>query len=172
MEFEDLNSKGITVTGASADLTKAFDEIQRELLYTLLRKGGFPERVLRAYVNFQENLLVYNAVGQGLGLPYHRPCSIPQGCPLSMAFMAFIMRPWVMKMNHLGAKPRVLADDIMVSIAGAGSFDRFVPIFNDTLQYCKDLGARVAPDKSFTFSTDKKVRKQNRTLLGAHRCGA
>ena len=59
-----------------------------------------------------------------------------------------------------GAKPRVLADDIMVSVAGAESYETFVPIFNATLQYCKDLGARVAPDKSFTFSTDKKVRKK------------
>ena len=65
-----------------------------------------------------------------------------------------------MMMNDLGAKPRVLADDIMVSIAGVGSFDRFVPILNATLQYCIDLGARVAPDKSFTFSTDKQVRKK------------
>ena len=62
-----------------------------------------------------------------------------------------------MRMNELGAKPRVLADDIMVSIAGVGSFDRFVPMFNATLQYCNGIGARVAPDKSFTFSTDKKV---------------
>ena len=51
-----------------------------------------------------------------------------------MVFMAFIMRPWVMKMNHMGAKPRVLADDIMVSIAGVGSYERFVPIFSATIQ--------------------------------------
>ena len=57
LELEHLNCKGVTVTGGSADLQKAFDEIQSELLYTLLRKGGFPERVLRACVKFQENCL-------------------------------------------------------------------------------------------------------------------
>ena len=77
-----------------------------------------------------------------------------------MVFMAFIMRPWVLAMKEKGANPRVLADDIMVSIAGAESYDRFVPNFNATIQYCKDLGARVALDKPFTFSTDKKVRKK------------
>ena len=58
------------------------------------------------------------------------------------------------------AHPRVLADDIMVSIAGKESYERFVQVFNATIQYCIGLGARVAPDKSFMFSTDKKVRKK------------
>ena len=50
IELEHLNCQGITVTGGSADLQKAFDEIQRDLLYDLLRKGGFPERILKAYI--------------------------------------------------------------------------------------------------------------------------
>ena len=148
--------KQVSVTGGSADLQKAFDEVQRKLLYKLLRQAGYPERVLMAYISFQECLTVYNAVGEGLGLPYHRPCSIPQGCPLSMNFMAFLMRPWVLMMKDMNAHPRVLADDIMVSISGADSFERFKPIFEATMKYCEDLGARVAPDKSFTFSSDKK----------------
>ena len=41
LEFEDINSKSITVAGASADLTKAFDEIQIELLYTCCGKAVF-----------------------------------------------------------------------------------------------------------------------------------
>ena len=44
LELEHLNCQAVSVTGGSADLTKAFDEIQRDLLYELLRKGGFPER--------------------------------------------------------------------------------------------------------------------------------
>ena len=128
LELEHLNCQGVSVTGGSADLRKAFDEIQRELLYELLRKGGFPERVLKTYIKFQETLLVHNAVRQGLGLPYHRPCSIPQGCPLSIVFMAYMMRPWVLMMKDMGAELRVLADDIMVSVAGADSYDRFIPV--------------------------------------------
>ncbi len=77
-----------------------------------------------------------------------------------MAFMAFLMRPWVMRMRSMKAYPRFLADDIMVSISGKESFERCLPIFNATIDYCVDLGARVAPDKSYTFSSGKNVRKQ------------
>ena len=52
LRFEDLHSRDVSVTGGSADLQKAFDEIQRKLLYSLLRKGGSPERILRAYIKF------------------------------------------------------------------------------------------------------------------------
>ena len=68
------------------------------------------------------------------------------------------MRPWVMLMKSMEAHPRVLADDIMVSISGADSFERFKPVFDATIKHCIDLRARVAPDKSFTFSSDKQVK--------------
>ena len=50
-------------------------------------------------------------------------------------------------MESMNAHPRVLADDIMVSISGVDSFETFKPIFEATIKYCGDLGARVAPDK-------------------------
>ena len=102
---------------------------------------------------------------KGLASPTIARQASHKGAPISMVFMAYLMRPWVLKMKKMEAKPRVLADDIMVSISGAESYDRFVPIFDATIQYCIDLGARVAPDKSFTFSSDKKVRKKLVTHL-------
>ncbi len=47
LEFEYLNNKGVSITVASADLMKAFCELQMELLYTLLWKSLFLYRVLR-----------------------------------------------------------------------------------------------------------------------------
>ena len=79
-------------------------------------------------------------------------------CPLSMNFMAFLMRPWVLLMKSMDAHPRVLADDLMVTIFGADYYERFKHFFETTIKYCVDLGARVAPDKSFTFSSDKRTQ--------------
>ena len=138
LRLETFHMKHVSVTGGSADLQKAFDEILRKLLYELLRLAGFPERVLIAYISFQECLTVYNAVGEGVGLHYHRSCSIPQGCPLSMDFMAFLMRPWVLMMKSINAHPMVLADDILVSISGVDSFERFKRIFEATIKYRED----------------------------------
>ena len=76
-----------------------------------------------------------------------------------MVFRAFLMRPWVLKMKDMEAKPRVLADDIMVSIAGKDSYDRFIPVFDATLQYCIDFKAWVAPGKYRRFRSIRNNRE-------------
>ena len=73
LELEHLNCQGITITGGSADFQKALDEIQRDLLYDLLRKGGFPERILKAYIKFRENLLVLQCGRARSGPPLPSP---------------------------------------------------------------------------------------------------
>ena len=59
LSFEALHSKEVTVTGGSADLQKAFDEIKRELLDTLLRKGWLPRKSAKS---------LYNCLGKPLGV--------------------------------------------------------------------------------------------------------
>ena len=63
------------LTGGSADLQKAFDQIQRLLVYALMHNGGDLKRVTQ----FLEELEVMNAVGDGVGAPYKKATSIPQG---------------------------------------------------------------------------------------------
>ena len=73
-----------------------------------------PEQVLAAYERFQENLAVRNLIGGGIGKPYKKPTSIPQGCPLSMMFTSMMLAPWIDRMGELGVCPIVLADDILI----------------------------------------------------------
>ena len=80
---------GIEVTGGTADIFKCFDQLPRPLLDALLKLGGMPPAVLRAYNSFHDNLTVYNALAGGYGKPYGKRMSIPQGCPLSMMLVAF-----------------------------------------------------------------------------------
>ena len=91
---------------------------------------------------------------------YKKRCSIPRGCPFSMMFIALLMLPWVVMCNSMGLQPRVLADDIMLSTVGSDSshFATWVEGFDKTHEYVEDLGARLAPSKSFTCSTDKNFR--------------
>ena len=77
-----------------------------------------------------ESLKVYNTVKGGVGPPYSRACGIPQGCPLSMTMVAFLMRPWVGLVKSIGAKPRVLADDIMVWEDGKNQEEIFPKYMN------------------------------------------
>ena len=64
-------------TGGAADVYKCFDQVQRPLMYEILRKGGMPEKVLSTYGKFIEELEVRNTVVGGVGTPYGRPTGIP-----------------------------------------------------------------------------------------------
>ena len=106
------------VSGDMADVFKCFDQILRELLQELLEVGGMPDRVLKPYLRYIQNLRLYNDVAGSIGQPYGLPCGIPQGCPLSMLYVAFLFRPWIIMMREFQANPRVLADDIMPFTGG------------------------------------------------------
>ena len=123
MEYARLNN--IDLAGAGVDIYKCFDQVLRPLLYKLLEEAGFPKRILQAYSNFMTNLLIHNMVAGSLGQPHRHPCGIPQGCPLSMMFIAFLLRPWIIMMRKADATPRILADDLLVFASGDGHESKF-----------------------------------------------
>ena len=81
-----------------------------------------------------------------------------------MLMVAFIFKPWVNMIVSSGAVPRVLADDILVAASGDDHKSSFVEAFHATLQYIKDIGATVAPDKSYLISTNRVTRKSLRVM--------
>eukprot|EP00973_Karenia_brevis_P030818 4250662-Karenia_brevis.AAC.1 len=57
-------------------------------------------------------------IGSTLGKEHQHACSIPQGCPFSMAFIALLMKPWINIMREANLEPRVLADDLFFYASG------------------------------------------------------
>ena len=145
--IENCTLKGEELTGGAADIYKRFDQIDRTLLYRLLEEAGMPKGVMNAYRNFLENLEVYNTVAGGLGQPYTKPASIPQGDPLSMMVVALLLRAWIIQMNRVGVEPRVLADDLLLMATGDRSLPLFEYAYNLTHKHLDDMGAKVAPKK-------------------------
>jgi hypothetical protein len=162
LAIEEKLLKGELVIGGAADLKKAFDQIQRPLLYKLQELGGMPSRIRGPYQRYLETLQVHNVVAEGIGHPYHRPTSIPQGDPLSMLMMAFLLLPWAKLMRSKSACPRVLADDVMIRTEGPNAELEFVDRFEETLRYMVDMGAEVSKSKSFIFASQASVRKRMR----------
>ena len=78
---------------------------------------------------------ILNAVGGGLGKPHKHQCGIPQGCPLSMMLIAFLLRPWVLLMIRLGGVPRILADDMLVYAQGTNLYFIFIGRFKDIADF-------------------------------------
>jgi len=86
-------------SGSSADIAKCFDQLVRPLVYSVARIAGMPVRVLEPYERYMEELVVRNTIDKALGTPFSRRCGIPQGCPLSMMFLALVLRPWTLAMQ-------------------------------------------------------------------------
>ena len=159
IDMEQLKMHKIPYCGGTIDIAKFFDQVSRILLMLLARAAGIPEPILSAYMRFQEHLAIHNTIAGGIGIKYYKRCGIPQGDPLSMMFIALIMRPWVLLMQ-LGYKirPSVLVDDIFIMANGPNMLQEFVGAMNATHSYLIDLGAKLAPKKSFNFASTATAR--------------
>ncbi len=93
LQVEKCKVLGIASSGGVNDIYKCFDQVIRHLVYELLRKGGMPAKVVDTYARFHEGLEAHNTIAGCVGVGYNRRCRIPQGCPLSMLIMAFMMGP-------------------------------------------------------------------------------
>ena len=90
-----------------------------------------------------------------------------------------------MQMRSMAVKPKLLADDLQILCTGPNRLKLFEAGLTKTQEHLEDMGARLAPSKSMTFSTDAatsgwlrthKWRRIGRTIavvtdcrdLGAH----
>ena len=112
LEFELRRRIGSQITAGSIDIFKCFDQTIRPLVYAVARKAGIPEDIIKTYETFVEQMGIVMQIGPALGVEHHHSCSIPQGCPFSMAFIALLLKPWINMMRAKGVEPRALADDL------------------------------------------------------------
>ncbi len=117
-----------------------------------------PRRILAPFFKFINNLKVRFQVSETIGRPHIERCSIPQGCPFSMALVALITRVWVAKMEDINVEPRCLADDLLFVACGTAHRSRAIAAMLSSRNFFHDLGARVATNKCFMFSTCKPTR--------------
>ena len=91
------------------------------------------------------------------------PTSKPQGDPLSTMITTLLLRAWIMQMESLAAHAKVLGDDLQILCAGPNDLKIFEDTFTKTHKRLKDMGAKLAPSKSPTFSTDDATMDWLRT---------
>lgn len=65
--------------------------------------------------------MVRNTVAGGLGGPYFKPTSIPQGGPFSMMVTSLLPRPWVLQMKAHKVIPRILSGDRQLMTTGGAA---------------------------------------------------
>ena len=149
---------GQDVSGGSIDIYKCFDKINRELLKQIAITAGMPERIAEPHFRFIGDIEVRYQIGSKIGKARQEKCSIPQGCPFSMTMVALLMTPWVKLMRGLQVDPRVLADDLLFTAQGKHHRSSAVRAMRESRKFFSAMGARIADNKCFTFSTEPSTR--------------
>ncbi len=76
-----------------------------------------------------------------------------------MMIVAVIMRPWLRMVKEMNVQPKVLADDVLIIAQGKGMLSKLANTLNATHVFLQDMGAKVAPTKSFNFASTSAGRK-------------
>ena len=82
---------------------------------------------------------------------------------MSMMVIALLLRPWIRPMKQRAVKPRILADDLQIISTGTRHIEHFIHAFDKTHEHMEDMGARIAPQKCTTFSSETVIREWLRT---------
>ncbi len=157
LEHNKLQAK--QTAGGSIDVFKCFDQVNRPLIAELALEAGMPPRILHAYFRYIDNLQVRYQVGHTIGINHYERCSIPQGCPFSMAMIALVTRVWISYMEEIHVEPRCLADDLLFMASGSGHCARCIRAMQASREFFEDLGAKVATNKCFVFAIALATRK-------------
>ena len=158
LELELHKVQGSRIAGASIDVYKCFDQLVRQLVFRVAREAGMPARILDPYMRYLEAMQIRYQLNGTLGPPHQDRCSLPQGCPFSMAMVSLVMIPWIRKMRRMTVRPRCLADDLLLVAAGPGHAQRLEDALEASLEFFEDIGAKVADNKCFTFAADQATR--------------
>jgi hypothetical protein len=133
--------------GGVTDLSQCFDRILRQQMYPIAIKAGIPSNIIMAYDRHARNITYTNHYPTGYGRLRNRTCSIAQGCPWAMRFLAIITHPWILKMKSINIIPRVLADDLMIYATGLHSTTNTALALLLTHEYILDIRGMVKTEK-------------------------
>ena len=184
LEFLRLHDSDFA--GASADIYKCSDELQRSLIKAILKTAGMPDKVRVPYMNYVNSFTIFKTIAGYMGQEYTKNAGMPQGDPLSMLVVALVMRAWVVQMTTLGVEPRILADDLLIVAAedtgdlnlyngerppcpeqsemGESKCDsskhlrRLLDAYDTTHKHPQDIGAEISLEKCYTFASTTKNR--------------
>ena len=151
------------------DVWKCFDQLVPVLIQYVAAIAGLPTQVWWAYVRLMREIKVVNCLALGAGQPYKKACSIPQGCPFSMTFLALVTYPWIKIMRNFTAViPRTLADDLSIWARSGGTGspediddwrEQWESAVKATLKFLEHMGARTAHQKSLVLASNSHLRR-------------
>ena len=87
-----------------------------------------------------------------------------------MTVIALLMRTWIEVSREAEIQPRVLADDISFISHGKGCINQIINAMEISRNFLKDMGAKGADNKCFTFAIEVEDRKELDSHIWKDRC--
>lgn len=130
----------------SLDLEKAFDRVDHDFLWKVLKKIDFPDEFINCLKKLYKNATSTVLFNGFLTEPFQILSSVRQGCPLSMALFAFYIEPLIrmidQNINGVLIDNRFLkvvayADDINIFVKNDSEFDIILQLVHYYSLYSK-----------------------------------
>ena len=149
-----------TISIAFCDIAKAYDSVNRELLYTKLDAIGFGGRVKAIIQAMYYNDNVRVRIGKGLSAPLWFTKGVKQGCVLSPLLFALylsglgkVLHNMKEGINFNGGiiSALMFADDlVLISRTKIRGMNRLLRVVH---RFCKDMHMKLAVEKTVMLST-------------------
>ena len=136
------------------DLSKAFDLVNRDFLWDVLQKMGYPSTFISMIKSLYAFSLQTFSLGQITTRSIEAPISIRQGCPMSSTLFVIYIEPPLRNItnnikgiNCLGTSLRITTylDDVNIF---AGSKADVQATRREISDYCKMMGAKLNTNKT------------------------
>ena len=155
---EGLHSNS-THAGIVVDLTKAFNNLPRIPLSMLAAKLGLPKEYAFAHNGMLEELVRFVDLGGHIGHDIPSTTGVPEGCAMSVVSMLLIT-VLVSQSLQNDAFPVILAmfaDNWGIT---AQNVEQLQAAINRLEKVVSSLKLKISADKSWTWATAPKLRKQ------------
>ena len=140
-----------------ADVVKSFDTVDRSIFDSVSSSLGLLAWFRHAYFEYHAHVRLRFKLASGLGEPWTRDGSIPQGCSLSMMFIVALYLPWCRYLSaQVGVEPQLYADNLKCV---SSDTDLLLRAARFTTGYVRLVGQEPAPSKCVLLSTSREVRK-------------
>lgn len=155
--------------GLIVDLQKCFNLIPRKMLEQVMRKYGIPQQYVIAHQSLLRDLSRFLELMGQVGDEHHSSRGVPEGCAFSVVSMVVLTAMTVESIRE------------MVTDCGVTMFADNWGFFTDTVEQLQQvldrlqeivdaLGMKIAHDKSWTWGTSTKLRKELKQVkLGGHK---
>ena len=141
-----------------ADVDKSFDTVDRDILDCALGRLGLPAWFRKVYFSFHRDVRLRFALAAGLGVAWTRDGGIPQGCPLSVVFIAALCARWCWHLESL----RVIAPQLYAGNLKCTSYsvDTLLKVARFAVSHVEVVGEEASTSKCVLLSTSRAARRR------------